>query len=64
MYLIRQWYISETAFQEYLQEIPLVLCKPPLPVFAVVDGDDVLRGVEEPLAVVRPGQRAGRRVGV
>lgn len=39
----------------YSQEIP----KLTLPVFAAVDSDDMLCGVEEPLAVVRPGQGAG-----
>lgn len=35
-----------------------------VPVFAAVDGDDVLRGVEEPFAVVSPRQGAGGRVGI
>lgn len=35
-----------------------------VPVFAAVDGDDVLCGVEELFAVVRPGQGAGCRIGV
>lgn len=37
---------------------------PTVPVFAAVDGDDVLRGVEEPFAAVRPGQRAWGGIGV
>lgn len=34
------------------------------PVLATVNGDDVLSGVEEPLAIVRPGEVAGFRVGI
>lgn len=32
--------------------------------FAAVDGDNMLGGVQEPFAVVRPRQGAGRRIGV
>lgn len=29
-----------------------------------MDGDNMLSGVQEPFAVVKPGQRAGCRVGI
>lgn len=45
----------------YLQ---LICCRLRLPVLATVDSDNVLRGVQELFAVVRPGQRAGFRIGI
>lgn len=37
---------------------------PVIPVLATVNRDDVLSGVQQPLAIVRPGYVAGLRVGI
>lgn len=39
-------------------------CKLTVPVFAAIDGDNMLCGVEELFAIVRPGQGPGCRIGI
>lgn len=48
----------------YLECIPLTRWQLTVPVFAAVDSDDMLCGVEEPPAVVRPKQGPGWGIGI
>lgn len=42
----------------------MISLKLSVPVLAAVDGDNVLGGVQEPFAVVRPRRGAGCRIGI